>query len=128
MYCPNDECPDYVACGIRGEYRDGLTTCPRCNATLLPGSPPVSAEPEFTGADRLVPIASFEYEHQANVAISFLAANGIAAIVASDDCGRTNPILGIVTGGVRVMVHESQAREAIDLLTSGEAEGNVGDV
>jgi len=32
MYCPNDECPDFVAHGVRVEYREGLVTRPRCGS------------------------------------------------------------------------------------------------
>jgi hypothetical protein len=121
MYCPNDDCSDFVANGIRGEYREGLTNCPRCNAALLPGSPPARVDPEVVGAERLVPIASFAFEYQANVAIAFLASNGIFAIVGADDCGRNDSILGAATGGLHVLVRESQAQEAAQLLRSERA-------
>jgi len=63
-----------------------------------------------------VAVATFELEHQANLAASFLASNGIVVLIAADDCGRTDPILGIVTGGLRLMVSESQAKLALALL------------
>lgn len=28
MYCPNPECPDLVASGVPGEYREGIVACP----------------------------------------------------------------------------------------------------
>jgi len=34
MYCPNDECPEFVAYHVRGEYREEIATCPRCGAQL----------------------------------------------------------------------------------------------
>jgi len=67
-----------------------------------------------------VPIARFDFEHEANVAVSFLASAGIEAIVTGDDSGRTDPILGFVTGGIRLMVPESQAQKAIELLASSQ--------
>jgi len=141
MYCPNDECPDFVAYGVRGEYREGIATCPRCGAHLLPGSPaavskssakagerervelePEDAafrrEPRLEDRERFVPVARFDFEHEANVAVSFLASAGIEAIVTGDDCGRVDPILGFVTGGIRLMVPESQAEKASELLES----------
>ena len=128
MYCPNDDCPDFVSLAERGEYREGLVTCPRCGARLAPGGPPASPETELEGTEPLKPVASFQFPHQAEVAVSFLESNGIAAIITGDDCGRADPILGIVTGGVRVMVRESQALEALSLLESGEAPGEHGGV
>lgn len=124
MYCPNDDCPDFVAYGVRGEYRDGVTTCPKCKALLLSGSPATLHQPERGEGEPLVPVGSFEYEHEANLAVSFLAANGILAIIASDDCGRTDPILGVVTGGLHLMVPESRAEEAVGLLELGQPTGD----
>ncbi len=124
MYCPNDECPDFVSVGERGEYQEGIATCPRCGARLARGEPPASPAPEIEGTELLTAVASFQFPHQADVAVSFLASNGIAAVVTGDDCGRADPILGVVTGGVRVMVRESQAREALALLKSVQAPGD----
>jgi hypothetical protein len=93
---------------------------------LLPGSPPTNGEPALEEGERLVPVASFEYEHQANLAVSFLASKGIVAFIAADDCGRTDPVLGIVTGGLRLMVPESQAHEAAMLLEPEQTLGEPG--
>ena len=51
---------------------------------------------------RLVSVAAFDYEHQANLAVSFLASNSFKAQPKADDCGRTDPVLGVVTGGIAV--------------------------
>ena len=107
---------DDVLSEIRGKIRGSI-----------PASIDIS-EVEFEGAEPLTPVASFQFPHQAEVAVSFLESNGIAAIITGDDCGRADPILGIVTGGVRVMVRESQALEALSLLESGEAPGEHGGV
>jgi hypothetical protein len=123
VYCPNDDCPDFVAFSVRGEYHKRLVSCPRCKALLLPGSPPTTVEPTLRRGERQVRVASFEFEHQANLAVSFLASKGIVAFIASDDCGRTDPVLGFATGGVRLMVPESQAQEAILLLESDQTTG-----
>ncbi len=40
MFCPNPECPDLVDGGVRGEYVDGVTVCPRCGERLVDGIPP----------------------------------------------------------------------------------------
>jgi hypothetical protein len=46
------------------------------------------------------------------------------ASVSGDDCGRTDPVLGFVSGGIRVMVPTSQVQEAVDLLE--QARGSAG--
>ncbi len=35
MYCPNPECPDLVEGGVRGEYVEGISVCPRCGTGLV---------------------------------------------------------------------------------------------
>jgi len=49
---------------------------------------------------RLVSVAAFDYEHQACLAVSFLGSKGSKAHLMADDCGRPDPVLGVVTGGV----------------------------
>jgi len=123
-FCPNRECVDFHQTGEPGEYREGVVVCPKCGIHLVVERPvPPAAEPavpEGAGEDQvagpLVAVATFELEHQANLAASFLASNGIVVLIAADDCGRTDPILGIVTGGLRLMVSESQAKLALALL------------
>ena len=51
---------------------------------------------------RLVPVAAFDHEHQANLSVTILAYKGFKAQPKADDCGRTDPVLGVVTGGVAV--------------------------
>lgn len=51
---------------------------------------------------RLVSVAAFDYEHQANLMVSFLASNGFKVQLKADDFRRTDPVLGVVTGGVAV--------------------------
>ena len=51
---------------------------------------------------RLLSVADFDYEPQANFAVSFLASKGFKKLLKADDCGRTGPVLGVVTGDVAV--------------------------
>jgi len=44
MYCPNPDCPDLIEGGIRGEYVEGITLCPRCGTRLVEGVAAESAE------------------------------------------------------------------------------------
>jgi hypothetical protein len=43
MFCPNDDCPDYIATGKHGEYVAGVTTCPVCGEYLVEALPPEPA-------------------------------------------------------------------------------------
>ena len=59
MHCPNDECPDFVAFGVRGEYREGLLRhLSKRKALLRPGGPPTAPEPSVAEGRPLVAIAS----------------------------------------------------------------------
>jgi hypothetical protein len=44
MYCSNIECPDFVATGMYGEYREGITVCPYCAKPLVEEKPGRGAE------------------------------------------------------------------------------------
>lgn len=35
MFCPNDDCPDFVSTGLRAEYRDDVSVCPFCGVALV---------------------------------------------------------------------------------------------
>ena len=39
MFCPNDECPDFLNTGLRSEYRADITTCPYCETYLVTEAP-----------------------------------------------------------------------------------------
>jgi hypothetical protein len=39
MFCPNDECPDFVNTGLRSEYRDDVMVCPYCGSTMVAERP-----------------------------------------------------------------------------------------
>lgn len=40
MFCPNDDCPDFVNTGLRSEYRDDIMRCPYCETPLVAAAPP----------------------------------------------------------------------------------------
>jgi len=42
MYCPNDECPDFLDTGLRSEYRDDINDCPYCGTHLVSEAPSVA--------------------------------------------------------------------------------------
>lgn len=39
MFCPNDECPDFVNTGLRSEYRDDVMVCPYCGTAMISQRP-----------------------------------------------------------------------------------------
>ncbi len=131
MYCPNDECPDFVRYSLRGEYLEPALICPKCGTKLLPGSPPGTENPPSTagapeptldeGTGPFVKVASFLTEHDADLAISYLAANGIRAFRRSDDCGGAHPGIGF-SNRSWVLVPEEDADEAADLLDDAAGE------
>jgi hypothetical protein len=48
MFCPNDECPDFLNTGLRSEYRVDITTCPYCETHLVT-EPPTVGPPREDG-------------------------------------------------------------------------------
>jgi hypothetical protein len=45
MFCPNNDCPDFIATGKHGEYVAGVTSCPVCGEYLVDALAPVSDIP-----------------------------------------------------------------------------------
>jgi uncharacterized protein YbaR (Trm112 family) len=43
MFCPNDECPDYLNTGLRSEYFNDVIVCPYCEAPLVAERPSAEA-------------------------------------------------------------------------------------
>ncbi len=39
MFCPNDECPDFLNTGLRSEYRVDIERCPYCETPLVSEAP-----------------------------------------------------------------------------------------
>jgi len=35
VFCPNNECPDYLDTGLRAEYREDIAICPYCETPLV---------------------------------------------------------------------------------------------
>ena len=128
MYCPNPECLDFVEDGVRGEYVDTVTVCPKCGTRLVAGPPPdESSEGAGPGGigredDPLVEVASFGYRQDAELAVSYLVARGLDAVELADDVGGVNPGVGFGTG-TRVLVPTSRVAEALALLEETDQHG-----
>jgi hypothetical protein len=133
MFCPNPECPDLDGSDTPSEYVDGITKCPICGTWLVDQRPEFSssgdqpdsgddttdAESSKELTEDLVVVASFNYRQDADLAKSFLIANGIEVFESSDDLGGSNPGLGFATG-TRLLVLKSDAEKAIALLDEVE--------
>jgi len=74
------------------------------------------------GLGGLVEVAGFFYRHEAELARGVLAANGIDAVVMSDDTGGQGPGLQYVLGA-HVLVHPGDAPLARRILEEGVAAG-----
>jgi hypothetical protein len=59
MFCPNDECPDYVNNSLRAEYRDDIAVCPYCETPLV-GYRPEDPMGEAGALDRKPRVADDE--------------------------------------------------------------------
>ncbi|HHQ47836.1 MAG TPA: hypothetical protein ENK19_03030 [Acidobacteria bacterium] len=87
MYCPNPSCPDHLANGVPGEYREGTERCPYCGELLAPGSPPEAEAPQAP-AERPVPGGGAAHHEvtvfvardpaEAAMTVGLLEQNGIA--------------------------------------------------
>jgi len=109
VFCPNQECPDFLDTGIHGEYVDIVWQCPVCGARLvheLPSraAPDAGDEPELAEAGPLVPVGTFVNRQNAELARSLLIANGITAFVS----------------GGELLVPESQLQDATALLEDAD--------
>ncbi|MCU0291471.1 MAG: DUF2007 domain-containing protein [Thermoanaerobaculaceae bacterium] len=126
MRCPNPECPDAQLLHEGASYVEGVTTCPRCGATLVEVEPEPEPEPgvaEREAEPDLVELATFMQRQDADMALSCLAADGIQSLVMADDCGMVNAGVGIAN--VRLLVAAEDLERARELLASdaGEVEG-----
>jgi hypothetical protein len=59
MFCPNDDCPDFVKTGLRSEYREDITVCPYCGAAMV-AERPDDPELELDGIISKPPVAPDE--------------------------------------------------------------------
>ncbi len=133
MYCPNPECPDYVEDGFPAEYVDTISVCPKCGTRLAAGPPPpklgggvedVAAGVVGRKDDPPAEVASFGSRQEAEVAASYLIAEGIEAAVLADDAG--GEFAGVDRAeGARLLVPTSRVAEALALLeaTGGGEDG-----
>ena len=140
MYCANPDCPDFIATGIPGEYREGITTCPYCGKSLVETQPNLDEPPQeapesgieepspYTPGDDLEPVFETSDPTEVPVVRSFLDAQGIPHVVVGEERFdafrgslspfRFNPRAGVVA----FLVPSPYAEIARELLVDLEKE------
>ncbi len=127
-HCANPECPDRLANGMVGEFRDQIDACPYCGQRLEWGPAPAPTrdhdEPGFDGGENLggemAEVGHFIAPVEADLARGFLESQGIPARIARDAAGGARPDLSGMTG-IRLLVPASLADEARELLAAVES-------
>jgi len=100
----------------RYEYRPEIKRCPDCDVALVDQLPPEVEPP------RLVAVASFQFEPQAQVARLKLERLGISAFIANEKIAQTDIVLAFADGGVHVVVRQDDAARACKILEEEEDE------
>ena len=75
--------------------------------------------------ERLIPIATYATRTEAEVVEGLLASAGIAASIRADDAGGAYPF--VLSGGAQVLVEESDAEAASQLLAAQTDEASPGE-
>ncbi len=124
MYCPNPDCPDLIEGGVRGEYVEGITQCPRCGAALVDG-PPSDRRDLIAGDVEVESIFVTADGTEATVVQSLLEASGIPfmmdGVADQHYLGLGWAGIGVVgRGGVSFMVRKKDAATARELLEQRE--------
>ena len=110
MFCPN----------CKSEYVEGITECADCQVALVEELPPEPV-PEY---EDLRAVRTYPADYEAELGKSILEANGIRAVIASDEAGGTLPGLAL-TQGVRLLVDVEDLEKAETVFKDLEAsQGN----
>lgn len=120
--CPNLECPDVAAGGVRGEFVDDMVSCPFCDTPLVvPPDVDDHAGEDLVLAGRVVDASAIE------IAKSMLASSEICYTTRFEGLqdlfggGRLGAGFSILLGPVEFWVPRSQAVEAAELLADLQA-------
>ncbi len=127
MFCSNPECPDLVDGGVRGEYVEGVSVCPRCGAALVDVVAADSAEALrlVDGDVELVSVFVTADGTESAVIRSLLEASGIPFMM-NGTADRAYLGLGWAgvgvagRGGVSFMVRSEDAAAARELFEQRE--------
>lgn len=85
----------------------------------MPQTPPEKTPPGETPEEpsgELVVVARFREAPEANKALALLQGKGLKAFLADENTVTVNFLYSGTVGGIRLMVHASQAGRAVDLL------------
>jgi hypothetical protein len=74
-------------------------------------------------AGRTIPIGSFATRSEAEIVVGLLASEGITASISADDAGGAYPFE--LSGGARVLVDESDADAAREVLARGRSDDGI---
>lgn len=105
MFCPNDDCPDFVNTGLRSEFRRDISVCPFCGSAMV-DERPSDPIPEIDGlppkpriADDEVMEPVIESTDLTEIAVikSVLDAAGIPYVAHGDD--KFSAFRGAFVGG-----------------------------
>jgi hypothetical protein len=106
MFCPK----------CQSEYVEGITECADCQVPLVPELP---AE-EIPELGDFTVLRSYASRQDAELSKSLLEANGIDALIASDDAGGT--VAGLeLTEGVQLLVKPGDQQKAEELFQDLES-------
>ncbi|MEJ2247307.1 MAG: hypothetical protein P8Y80_14710 [Acidobacteriota bacterium] len=108
MFCPK----------CKAEYREGYSKCTDCDIDLVPELPPEPGPSHVDYVD-FIKIRTYYCRQDADLAKSFLSANGLQAVVFSDDAGGIHHGLSF-SRGVHLMVQEEDVEKAKEILSDSE--------
>jgi len=113
MFCPN----------CKSEYIEGITECEECQVALVEQLPPEPV-PEY---EDLRVVRTYSADYEAELGKSILEANGIEAVIASDEAGGTIPGLAF-TRGVQLLVDAELLEKAEAVFKDLEASQGTDDL
>jgi hypothetical protein len=106
MFCPQ----------CQSEYVEGIMECAACQVSLVEALPEPEDDVEY---QPFVTIRTYYARQDAELGKSFLEANGIDAVIETDDAGAAGIGLAF-TQGVRLLVKTEDTQKAEELFQASE--------